>query len=347
MLIANHGGDIYSYEKDLLDYSSNINPLGFPEMLKEKIIDRFDEVLRYPDLEYRKLKKNLSKYLGVEKENIQVGNGAVEIIDQVISHFKRIILVEPSFSEYRLRAEVHRLDIVSVNLDENLEIDFEKLKSEILEGDLLLLANPNNPTGKTINREDLLDLYLYIVEKNAYLLLDEAFFEFANLDYNTIDLFRPLGFSNVGIIRAATKFFALPGIRLGYGVFDCDMLDLLKRRELPWSVNTFAVIASDYIFDKDFIFKSRGYLFEERKRFLFELEKIKGIYPYNTNSNYILLKVDNIAEDYLFRSLLEKNILVRRCSNYKNLKGCHIRIAIKTKEDNNNFLKILREIMED
>ncbi|MDO5027649.1 MAG: histidinol-phosphate transaminase [Bacillota bacterium] len=347
MTIGIHGGDIYNYQKGILDFSSNINPLGYPSALKEKIYQRFDEVLVYPDLAYRSLKDKVATYLKVEKDQVFLGNGSVEILDLVISNFKRMLIVDPSFSEYRLRAKVHQLDLVAVNLGQDFKIDLDLLKATVKEGDLLVLTNPHNPSGTSLSKEELLEIYVDIVEKDAYLLLDEAFFEFADLDYDSIELFRGLGFSNVGIIRAATKFFGLPGIRLGYGVFDLNMIELLERKELPWSINSFANIAADYIFDKDFIKESQDYIFKERERFFCELKKVRGIRVFKSNANYFLLEILDKSEKEIFDQLLARNILVRRCSNYKNLKGTFIRIAIKTESDNEIFLKGIKEIMEE
>ena len=347
MTIPNHGGNIYEYPQGILDFSSNINPLGYPKILEEKITKHFSDLLVYPDIDYKDLKSSVGAYLKVDPAHVFLGNGSVEILDMIISNFKRMVLVEPCFSEYRLRAKVHKLEIVSLPLGEEFKINMPALKESIREGDLVLLTNPNNPTGRTLSSDELLDLYLDIVEKNAYLLLDEAFFEFADLDYDTLDLFRPLGFANIGIIRAATKFFGLPGIRLGYGVFDLDMIKLLKEAELPWSINSFANIAGGCIFDEDFISKSRSYIFKERERFFGLLKEVKNLKPYKSNSNYFLLEFKGKSEEEIFNKLLEKNILVRRCSNYNFLEGTFIRIAIKTKKDNDKFLQAIKEIMEE
>lgn len=347
MTIPNHGGNIYEYPQGILDFSSNINPLGYPKILEDKISKNFADLLVYPDIDYVNLKNSVGAYLKADPAHVFLGNGSVEILDMIISNFKRMVLVEPCFSEYRLRAKVHKLEVLSLPLGEEFKIPMAALKESIREGDLVILTNPNNPTGRTLSSDELLDLYLYVVEKNAYLLLDEAFFEFADLDYDTIDLFRPLGFANIGIIRAATKFFGLPGIRLGYGVFDLDMINLLKGAELPWSINSFANLAGECIFDEDFISKSRAYIFKERERFFGLLSEIKNLKPYKSNSNYFLLEFKEKSEEEIFSRLLEKNILVRRCSNYNFLEGTFIRIAIKTKSDNDKFLQAIKEIMEE
>lgn len=351
MSVPKHGGDTLSYsslfEGELIDYSSNINPLGVPPKLKEGLFLRFDDIISYPDIKYRELKSNLSKYLGADESNIHVGNGAVEILDQVISKFKRLIIVVPSFLEYELRADVHNIEVVKINLDENLNIPLDVLKEEIRGGDLVLLTSPHNPSGKTLGKDMLLDLYMHVVSEDAYLLLDEAFHEFAELDYDSVELFSSLGYSNIGIVRAATKFFGIPGIRLGYGVFQRDMVNDLNAIELPWSVNSFAVAASSYIFDEEYIKKSKEFMKNERTRFANELSKIVGVQPYSSNSNFILLKLEHISENKIFFDLAKAGFLVRRCSNFENLHGTHIRIAIKTTELNDRLLEALKIVMEE
>lgn len=351
MSVPKHGGDILSYnslfEGELIDYSSNINPLGVPSKLKEGLFERFEDVLKYPDIKYRELKFNLSKYLKADEVNIHVGNGAVEVLDQVISKFKRLIIATPTFLEYELRADVHGVEVIKIPMDENLNFPIDDIKSQIQGGDLVLLTSPHNPSGRTLSREELLELYMQVVSEDAYLLLDEAFHEFAELDYDSVELFSSLGYSNVGIVRAATKFFGLPGIRLGYGIFHSDMVSELIKVELPWSVNSFAVAASFYIFDEEYIMASKMYMNEERKRLTEKLKDIKGVYPYKSNSNFILLKLDGITENKVFFDLAKMGFLIRRCSNFENLSGTHIRLAVKTKELNDRLLVALRKVMEE
>lgn len=351
MKVDTHGGNTKSYEKyydgKIIDFSSNINPLGYPKGLEEGLIKSMDHMLRYPDIHYRNLKENLSPYMNVDKKNIVVANGATELIDVLIAGFERVILTRPSFAEYELRAQVHGLDISYIDLNEDMSLDTTSLFDQIQEGDLCILTNPHNPSGLSLSKEDLIAIYLHILEKNAYLGLDEAFFEFANLDYDSLDIFKKLDFENVGVIRAATKFFGVPGLRLGYGAFSDHMVEKLQEQMPPWSVNSFAAAGATYLFDKDYIKRSRSFIFSERKRYLSELAKIKGVHPYPSNSNFVLLRIENKSEEDIFYSLLKKGLLIRRCSNFDNLKGTHIRVAIKTEEENNMLIKALKETMEE
>lgn len=346
-----HGGDVLSYKDfykgEIIDFSSNINPLGLPLGLKEKILEGVKDINRYPDIKYRHLKSQISKYLRCPRENVVVGNGAMDIINNFTVLFPRIITFIPSFSEYEKRALANGKDIVRLGYNKDFTINTQALNENIKEGDLVILGNPNNPTGLRIHRESLMEIYQLVKNKGAYLLLDEAFYEFTPRDYDSIEIFKAYGFHSVGIIRAATKFFALPGLRLGYGCISKDMIDKYSQVEMPWSVNTFADLAGQYIFkDKGYIKESQAYIERERKFLLENLKALDGIHPYNTHTNYILIKLLKWKEDFVFRFFLKRGILLRKCSNFPGLEGEFIRIAIRTREDNEKILKVFRELEE-
>ena len=344
-----HGGDLLSYEDhyqgELIDFSSNINPLGTPEGLDRVLINSFRTLESYPDIKYRKLKTSISKYLNCSWNNVLVGNGAVEIINNFIIPAKRVVVMTPAFSEYEKRAVAHKKEVVKVRYKEDFSIDIEELNNTLKENDLLILGNPNNPTGLRIEKVILLDIYKLIRDKNAYLLLDEAFYEFCPWDYDSIEIFKDFNYENIGIIRAATKFFALPGIRLGYGCASNSKISEISKIELPWSVNALADVAGQYIFkDSSYIKRSKVYIEEERNFLLKELANIKGIRPYNSHTNYILINLLNWDEEYAFNFFLENGIVIRRCSSFKELGNNHIRVAIKDRENNLKLINSLKKI---
>ncbi|HLS53416.1 MAG TPA: threonine-phosphate decarboxylase [Tissierellaceae bacterium] len=342
-----HGGDLLTYGRkykgELLDFSTNINPLGVPKGLYEKLFDEFSKLEIYPDIKYRKLKEAVSKYLGCDFENVLVGNGAVEIIDNFMIDAGRVIIVTPSFAEYELRAKVHKKEVISLPYKADFTVDTERIRQTIRREDLLVLGNPNNPTGLRIEKDTLLEIYKICEEKAAYLLLDEAFYEFGPMDYDSIELFKADEYKNVGIIRAATKFFALPGIRLGYGCASIDKVENISKVELPWSINALADKAGQLIFkDKEYIEKSRSYIDRERTLLLKELGKIQGLHAYPTHTNYILIRLDSWDEEYVFNFFLERGILVRKCSRFENLPSNHIRVAIRSRSMNERLLKVFK-----
>lgn len=347
-----HGGDLITYENcyegELIDFSSNINPLGPPEGLSEELFSSFQALTNYPDIKYRKLKSAISKYLKCEEENILVGNGAVEIINNFVMPSKRVIVMTPSFSEYESRAIVHGKLVNRIPYSSDFTIDIKAIENTIRENDLLILGNPNNPTGLRIPKDKLIEIYKLVKESNAFLLLDEAFYEFCPEDYDSIDLFKQYNYENLGIIRAATKFFALPGIRLGYGCTSIAKVKEIRAIELPWSVNSLADAAGQFIFnDNEYIKESKTNIEVERNYLLKELSKIDGIKPYNTNTNFILIKLISWNEEYIFNYFLKKGIVIRKCSSFKELKANHIRVAIKDRENNFKLIEGFKELISN
>ncbi|TJX13529.1 aminotransferase class I/II-fold pyridoxal phosphate-dependent enzyme [Tissierella creatinini] len=343
-----HGGDLLTYENqydgELIDFSSNINPLGPPNGLNEVLIKSFKEMTTYPDIKYRKLKTSISNYLNCPIENVLVGNGAVEIINNFIIRAKNVIVCTPSFIEYEERAIAHGKQVRKIPYKKDYTIDIEALKN-IKENELLILGNPNNPTGFRIPQDDLINIYNLVRKAEAFLLLDEAFYEFCPKDYDSIEIFKKYDYEGVGIIRAATKFFALPGIRLGYGCTCVEKVREISKIELPWSVNTLADAAGQYIFShKEYINKSKDYIAIERKFLFEELSKIVGIQPYITHTNYILIKLEKWDEEYVFNFLLKRGLVIRKCSSFKDLDDKHIRVAIKDRANNVRLVEALKEL---
>ncbi|GFN34810.1 pyridoxal phosphate-dependent aminotransferase [Tepidimicrobium xylanilyticum] len=346
-----HGGDLISYKKyyegELIDFSSNINPLGFPEGLEKELINSLSHMTSYPDIKYRCLKSSISKYLNCDMENVVVGNGAVDIIDNFTQIYPRIIVILPSFSEYEERALIHNKEVIRLKYKEDFTIDLDSIEKVVNHKALLVLGNPNNPTGLRIERETLIKLYEIVKQKEGYLLLDEAFYEFCPVDYDSIEIFKKDSYKNIGIIRAATKFFGLPGIRLGYACVSKDIKEKYEKVELPWSVNALADRVGRYIFKcKDYIKKSQDYMERERNFLLGRLAKIQGIRPYPTHSNYILIKLLKWKEDYVFEFFLKRGLIIRKCSSFNGLDNTYIRVAIKDRNSNIKLIETFKELEE-
>lgn len=348
-----HGGFLSYKKKDevLIDFSSNINPLGAPSGLKKALKDSFEKLLIYPDIQYRSLKKTTAKYLKCGFQNIVLGNGAVEIIDNFCSMFKRTVLCTPSFSEYGLRSHIHKKPVFELPYLPDFSPDIEALKNKLREGDLLILGNPNNPTGLRIEKKSLLQIYSLVKKQNAFLLLDEAFYEFCPADYDSIALFKKEGYKNICIIRAATKFFALPGIRLGYACTSPETASEVSKIEIAWHINALAEAAAPIIFfDKDFIRISKDYIQTEREFLLKNIEKygktgtIK-LEAYKSQCNFILLKVLNAKDEDALNFFERRGILIRSCRSFKTLTDNHIRIAVRSHKDNYKFIKAISSKM--
>lgn len=333
--------------KDIIDFSSNINP-NMMHGLEKYIIEGLKNSTSYPDIEYKLLRKNISDYINIDPEYIIPGNGATEIIYLLMKSIgKNLAILNPTFSEYRRSAKVSGVKIIDLNLDDKNQflIDIESIEENIERFDSLFICNPNNPTGKVQDLSKLLDL---MKQYGKFLIVDETFMEFVDKEqeYTLIKYIQK--YDNIFIIKAATKFFGMPGLRLGYGVTSNKKLikNIYKYKE-PWTINSFAENLSNYIFmDKKYIVDSKNYYINERKYMLQELRNINNIKVYDTDTNFILIKLINKRANEIKVELLRKgNILIRDASNFIGLDDRYIRIAIKSHRDNEIIIAHLKDIL--
>ena len=335
-----HGANIFKYSKsgDLLDFSSNINPYGPTERVKNNIREHLDLIARYPDVSYGKLFDVLEKYLGVDKSHISLGNGAMEVIDAAISLYENIVIFEPAFMEYEIRARVQKKNIKKINLDSSFKPNVHDLDFD-LENTLVIITSPHNPSGVSLSKKEFDAIYEKVSNNGGAILMDEAFHEFSSVDY---DLAKEISkYKNLFVVRAATKFFSLPGLRLGYLV--SNFKNDIDNHIPTWSVSSLVEnLGEDLLLDEEFIISSKAKLAKSRDKLFLELKKIDGIHPLPSDANYILIKTD-FDNEVLFQNLLKKGILVRMCDNYANLGHQYIRVAVKKDEDNEKLLKALKE----
>lgn len=335
-----HGANIFKYSKsgDLLDFSSNINPYGPTERVKNNIREHLDLIARYPDVSYGKLFDVLEKYLGVDKTHISLGNGAMEVIDATISLYENIVIFEPAFMEYEIRARVQKKNIKKINLDSSFKPNVHDLDFD-LENTLVIITSPHNPSGVSLSKKEFDEIYEKVSNNGGAILMDEAFHEFSSVDY---DLAKEISkYKNLFVVRAATKFFSLPGLRLGYLV--SNFKNDIDNHIPTWSVSSLVEnLGEDLLLDEEFIISSKAKLAKSRDKLFSELKKIDGIHPLPSDANYILIKTD-FDNEMLFQNLLKKGILVRMCDNYANLGHQYIRVAVKKDEDNEKLLKALKE----
>lgn len=338
-----HGGDIYSYKqgRELLDFSSNINPLGPPACLTQELVQAISELTAYPDAQYRELKERIADYLGCTTEQVIAGNGSMDVMQNCCLMHQRTVVLEPCFSEYAARSRVVGKPVLTIRLHPDFSIPLQAL--DLLEqGDLLLLGNPNNPNGGRIPKDILLTIVDLVERQGAFLLLDEAFYEFCPPDYDSAALFRNT--DHVGVIRAATKFYALPGIRLGYGQVSPGMAKQYWETAEPWAINSFANAAARCIFqDLEYQKKTLALITEERNHLTKELSRFSWMKVIPGDANYLLLQLLEYDEDILFEFLLGLGILIRKASNFTGLSRQFIRIAVKDKDSNLRLIQGFQE----
>lgn len=350
-----HGGDIYTEGKfkgiELVDFSSNINFLGIPRSFKDNVYKALEDITCYPDLKYREVKFHLKEYLkaGISEENVILGNGAAEIINLAIRALKRPCIVVPSFSEYETTARNYSEEIVFCNLEENFSYNYNNILGKMVHCDGLVIANPNNPNGGVIDKKNFQQIICYCEEHKKKIIIDEAFVEFAS-DNNQSFIDMCSKFKCLFIIRAFTKFFAMPGIRFGYGISsDIEFIEKLSKFQIPWNINSFAEIAVKTVLqDKEYINNSKAAVEKERNYFSLKLGEFNFVDKvYESHGNFLLLKLARVSGEELFDYCLAKGILLRSCRNFRGLDDSFIRLAVKSRKDNNKLLRIFKNFEED
>ena len=334
-------------ENDIIDFSSNVNPHIISDLGKY-VLEGLEKSRSYPDINYTNLRNNISDYIKVDSELIIPGNGATEIIYLLMKSIKRrLAILNPTFSEYGRGAKLNNLEIIDFHLKEenNFSIDLDEIQKNMDKFDSLFVCNPNNPNGKVKDLNELLDL---MIENDKLLIVDETFMEFVGEEekYSLINKIEQT--PNLFILKAVTKFFGMPGLRLGYGVTSNKQIikNIYEYKE-PWTINSFAENLSNYLFkDKEYINGSKDYYINERKIMLEELRKISRLKVYDTDTNFVLIKLDDDEANSLKLELFEKyNILIRDASNFIGLDKSYIRVAIKSHNDNKVLIESLRKIL--
>lgn len=365
-----HGGNIYKIFREknidkILDYSSNINPYGVPENLKKEIFEKVFVLERYPDPDYIELREKIAEKNNLNIENIIVGNGATEIIFlfmKILSP-KKVLIVSPTFGEYEraIKASTLANDSLEINYFElkeieNFVLNVKNLETELENNyDLLILCNPNNPTGQFLKLKKLEEILKICEQKNTKLFIDEAFVEFVEDWENESIINSKENKENLFVIRAFTKFFAIPGLRLGYGIcFNNNLLKKMLEKKEPWSVNNIADLAGKTVLDdENYIQKTKEWIKDQKKYMYENLNKIEGLRAYKTEVNFILLKIeDNLLEKgldvkNLRKKMLEKGILIRDASNFIYLNKHYFRLAIKDKLNNEKVIETLTSILKN
>lgn len=349
-----HGADINSEAElyginpdEIIDFSSNINP--FEVNCIDKIVEfGVRNLKKYPDINYSNLKKNISDYLNCKIDYIIPGNGATEIIYLLMRNIgKRLAIINPTFSEYRKGAKIAGIEIVDFTLDykKDFYLDMEEIENRKDEFDSIFICNPNNPDGRVRDIKNLLE---FAEDNNKLLIVDETFIEFTEDEKDKSLIDEIDNYKNLFIIRAVTKFFGIPGIRLGYGVTsNCELLKNMYEEKEPWTINSFADIATDFIFfDKEYIKDSKKYFSNERKFFISELNKIDGIKAFDSNANFVLIKFyDNEVTEIKKKLLKRAGILIRDASNFIGLDSKFARVAIKSHDNNILFIDAIKSVL--
>jgi histidinol-phosphate aminotransferase len=327
--------------EEIIDFSSNLNPLGVPYKASESLIKV--KIDAYPDTNCYELKEALAKFHGLKQENIIVGNGSTEIIyfacQCYLTKKSRVIIPSPTFSEYERASAINGAKVVLYRLRESndFKIDVKELLKLLIKHKpkIIFLCNPNNPTGQYLGENDVREI-LEVSEKTL-IVLDEACVDFIK---NPWDSSKFLGYKNLLILRSLTKIFGLAGLRIGYALADEEIIKTLEKVRPPWNVNSVAQKAALVsLFEREHIEKAEEEIELAKGYLMKEISKIGGK-PISSHGCFFMVKVNDARK--LRLALLERGILVRDCTSF-GLPN-FIRISVRRLSECKRLIKEWREV---
>ncbi len=369
-----HGGDIYSRQVNM-DFSVNVNPLGIPDSVKVAVTESLDNLTTYPEYVAGSLREAIAgaNTMGtLTADNILCGNGASELIMAIVQTIRpsSLLLTAPTFSGYERAVRGVMGDdcqIIHHYLKEEDDFTVDETFLQVIKDskpELVFITNPGNPTGKLIEPEILGAIISTCKKAGSYLVIDECFIELS--DYDACDTIRKCledncdNACNAGsdsgafddpsahyltrliILRAFTKTYALPGIRLGYAITDAKLAERIGRQLPEWNISIPAMAAGmSALKEDDYVSRAVALIREEREYLIVELSRL-GLRVFVSHANYICFKVGankNFAS--LGQNLLDRGILIRDCSDYMGLGPGYYRVAVKTHQENVELIKAI------
>jgi threonine-phosphate decarboxylase len=370
-----HGGNIYRLaeelkmqERNVMDFSASVNPLGVSKKIKTEMRKHLKYLHNYPDPEAKRLRKRLAQYHGIDLETILCGNGSTEFIYLITKALRpqKVLIPAPTFSEYERAVLINQESEVwnqkSETTEQRVHIKYLILKKkdnfkinpdEFITAlqtpnpelnttpcEMAFLCNPNNPTGRLLRGDDVKRIADAAKEFKCYLIVDEAFIDFC-ADDSVIKDVRDNPY--LIVLRSMTGFYALSGLRIGYGIFPQHLIGRLKKYKEPWTINNLAQRAA-VVALKDKVYRSETFkLIKGEKKFLEKSFRKIGIEFFDSDVNFYLLKINNANE--LCQQLKRKGILLRDCSIFRGLDSTYLRVAVKSHKENTILIKELTSIL--
>lgn len=357
-----HGSDVEKIEEEygirkeeLISFSANVNPLGISPKLREGLAGCIDVITSYPDREYTQLRKAIAAYCNIDAGNIIVGNGSTELISAVIRLQKpqKACVVTPAYSEYEHEIGLAGASCVCYELKagDSFALHTEELFRTLEEGvRLLVLCNPNNPTSTCLSRETLATILEYTHARAIFVMIDETYMEFVK-DYESVTAAPLTGqFDNFIVLRGVSKFFAAPGLRLGYGITGNQRLrEHINEIKNPWTVNSLADAAGKILFsDSCYIQETSRLIQKERGRVTQRLRSIEGLRVFEPSANFVLCEItkQGVNAGLLFEAALREKMLIRSCASFHGLDGRFFRLCFMLPEANDRLLACIKQAMD-
>jgi L-threonine-O-3-phosphate decarboxylase len=335
----------------IVDFSASISPLGPPFSILSAIESQLGNIRHYPDPNYLELRKSLSHFHHLSSEWILPGNGSAELLTlagRELAEFAATVLIAPAFGDYYRALNAYDAKVLEFPLSVSYKLPvfscvlsgiFDKL--QLIGKNGIIVNNPHNPTGILLSREDILPL----LHDFALVVVDEAFMDFLPPEQEQSLIPLVSDYPNLVVLRSLTKFYSLPGLRLGYAVAHPERLRRWQSWRDPWSVNTLAEVAAiAALNDEEFQAQTWAWLAPEREKLFQGLSDIKGLRPFEGAANFLLVESEQSVTQLQEKLLKQHRILIRDCLSFPTLGDRFFRVAVRSESENQRLLDALANV---
>ncbi|MCP4746034.1 MAG: pyridoxal phosphate-dependent class II aminotransferase [Desulfobacteraceae bacterium] len=349
-----HGGNVYKLaaelgcpESQIIDFSSNINPLGTMPQLISQLKDNLAVIGRLPEADSANLAIVFARACNTSPENVLAGSGTTQFIYALPQALKTqtALILGPAYSDYQdaCRFNGVRFEYHFTDPDKGFVPDLNHFANKIAGFDTVFICNPNNPTGILIPRKDLYELCE--THPKTRFIIDESYLPFVTEpERQSLLKINP---PNTIVLHSLSKIFGIPGLRAGFVKASQSIIEGLEPHILPWSVNSMAQAAAFYLLNNplitdDFIARTHRFVLNQRQRFIQKMAQLEALDCYPSSTSFILMRLaSQLTSDSICKYLAKSAILIRNCSNFKGLSNKYIRISLKGKQDNDTLVNLL------
>jgi len=358
-MIIGHGGNVKALAKrlccpgeDIIDMSSNLNPLGPPEGFENHLKDIIHEIRSLPEVDAMGMVKAFGKARNIDPARIAAGNGTTWFIYTLIPALasKNVLICGPAYSDYKDACIMHHVKHTFINANEHSLFchDLNKVSAMADNFDTIFICNPNNPTGNLISKQDLTDLIK--AHPDTYFVVDESYLPFVH-NAEALSLADCTEFDNLIVLSSMSKIFRIPGLRTGFLTSAPLIVDRVMTYYQPWSVNALAQKGVIYLLGKadkniPFIEKTRDFVKNAREHFLGKLKNTPGIQVFQSETSFVLARLTNkLTSDDLCNYVGNQKILIRDCSNFDGLSNKFVRFSLKKEDLNEKLAHIIHQAL--
>jgi threonine-phosphate decarboxylase len=353
-----HGGEVWEAanklglsEEEILDFSSSVNPLGPSKKALEAIKANLTRISSYPDSNSTALRNAIAnRFEGISVDNVVAGNGSTELIYLFVETFMRkgdiALIPAPTFGEYERAVRKMGEEPKHVQPNQDFRFTPDSFEQDLKGAKIVFFCNPNNPTSALMPTEQLTGIVERALEENAFVFLDEDFLEFVDGEERLSLIGRISRYPNLFVLRSFTKIFGLTGLRIGYGVASEEIIEILLNAKIPWNVNCLAqAAATAALEDKEHLKRTRELVRGEKAFLMRELMQIKAfkVFPADANFFFMDVRQSGCTAAQLKEKMLRYGILIRDCTSFRGLDEYYVRVAVKTRGENERLLEAFRK----